>query len=432
MTRLRFGTMVVALLLLGGAGAADAQIGWEVEWHSADLTLIDTTPLQPPEGKPFYTKQVLGQVGNWLITSDDVWDPVTCAPELTGGVFTGLVAYSRDDQKARSQAFAGRCYKGILELKTADPRSTLADLQTDIAALRTLLLNYRGQAVTTMLGGMGPLSGVGNGCNGTYPCVLKFPYYRSPDDAIAGTHAVANRHWYVVIHPPKAPGKEDLKPQVNLNIDLRYFTRKKTGGAANAFLNNQFSDLWSTTSGWTFAPITAHTLTPEKEAFYRLFGYYASRLDELGVAAKDLASRFGGEVVNPSDPVLANKNMLNPNPKVDLCQLRGAFGVSLRTYHPLKKYFGDGPDALYQVKNATPRQVLDFYQTHSCPFTTPDVTVLPFLSDGSILPAGTLMPVFEFRHPTADPCFALIDHVATGAGNLATLAAGCHADITTF
>lgn len=421
---------LATLLLCVSTTAAHAQIGWEVEWHSADLTVIDTSGTAP-EGKPFYVKEVLGQFGNWLVTSDDVKYAVSCPPALTGR-FTTLVAYDRKDQVAHARPHAGRCYKGVIEFKTAVPRTTATDIEADFRELRAVLERLRAQPVTTEVSGMGPLDGTGNGCHNAFPCVLEFPYYAKASHALNGGTPMAGRRWYLVVQPNKG-GVEDIRPQVNINIDLDYFAARSGN---NPFLDAQFAELWETTQGWQFADITAHTLTTEKRGFYRVFGYYAAKLDGLAKEREDLARMFKAKVVPPqSAPQVAGKNRLNPNPKVDFCQLRASFGVSLRTYKPLHAYFGDdGTRRVYRIINETPLKVLELYQLPSCPFTTSDVGLLPFLSQGGPITAGKRAPVFELRHPGSDDqaCFALTAYVGDGKGDPATLAANCYANISTF
>lgn len=429
--------LVAAIVILAAGRAAHAEVGWEVEWD-VELTQVEGDGVTAPaEGNVFYIKKTLGREGNWLITSDDVWDAVQCPPEILAlfppGTTQGIQAYARKDE-LRANPKPGKCFKGIIEFKSETPLVNQAGIQTDMTALRALIQRWLTDATVATVartGGAPPLPGVshaagpagnGNGgCNNTFPCVLRFPVYDNPTDAINQVNAVAGRWWYVVIRNANV----SLRPQVNLNVPLTYFAAP---GSPNAFVNAQFQDLWATTAGptpWAFTAIFAHTATPEKLGFYRLFGYYARRMDELAQARSDLVYMMTKVRLPITAKIEANKNKLNPNTKFDMCELRTALGGAA-TYIPLRTYFG-ASGSIYRVKNGTPRQVLDFWTPDHCRFTSKDVSLRPFLFNGLI------RPLFEFRHPGAnEACFDLITWIATGTGNLAALAQQCDVDSSVF
>jgi hypothetical protein len=457
MTRKALFLSSVLLLLL--SGRASAQVGWEVEW-GVDLMLIEGDGIAAPaEGSLFYVKQTLGREGNWLITSDDVWEARACAPEvlalfpknappstlaadpptpLLGGHTYGLVAWPRKRQppvlvpgRTPGTRLSDRCFHGIIEFKTETPRMTALDIQSDMTALRNLIQRWRTDAVRPTvprpLGGVlaapPPLPGVTaaagaalgaglGGCNNTFPCVLRLPYYDNHALALAGGPGHLTKHWYVVI---TNHNNVQFRPQVNLNIPIRYFANLNNAGtgpaSTNTFVNTQFQELWSDTLAWNFG----YVLNDARKGFYRLYGWYAKRMDELAAARR----------VPVTQHHVAQKNALNPNIKFDFCALKDRFNL---VDGPLNGYYGDG-GSIYRVANARPRQVLrnPVPGGNDCRFVTRDVTLRPFTV------GGHARPLFEFRHPGANQaCFDLIDHVATGAGNVANLAAQCHTDTSVF
>lgn len=438
---------------------ARAQVGWEVEW-GVDLMLVDGDGMTAPaEGTAFYVKETLGREGNWLITSDDVWDARMCAPEvlalfpkatapkvlapdpptpLGAGSTYGLMAWQRSKQppsavpgRAPGDRRANSCYHGIIEFKNEVPRATAADIQNDMTALRNLMQRWRTDAVRPAvarahplgLAAPPPLPGVATasgaaigaglgGCNNVFPCVLRFPYYATTADAIAQVNAVPNKFWYVVI---TNTNNAQIRPQVNLNIPIRYFANLDATGSrpasTNTFVNTQFANLWSDTAAWNFGVV----LNDARKGFFRLYGWYAQQLDTIA----------SGRGIPNATHFVAQKNALNPNPKFDFCALKDHFNV---IHGSLNGFYG-AAGTIYRVKNVRPRQVLQdpVPATAVCRFVTSDVTLRPFLV------AGHVRPLFEFRHPGANQaCFELIDWVSTGAGNLGALATQCQTDTSVF
>jgi hypothetical protein len=424
--------LLASAIVLSLGRAAHAEIGWEVEWD-VELTQVsgDGTGA-PADAETFWIKETLGREGNWLITSDDVWDRVTCPPEILAlfpaGTTQGIRAYARDDDGKTGAAKTNKCFKGIIEFKSQVPLVNQAGIQTDMNDLRALIQRWLTDPLPAPVARVGaaPLPGLANvsgpagngGCANAFPCVLRFPVYANENDAINQVNAVPNHFWYVVIKSANVT----FRPQVNLNVPLTYFSQP---GSPNGFVNAQFQELWQTTTPWTFAPIKLHSLTPERRAFYRLYGFYARKMDELAKAQADMVYIMTKVRPSITAPIEANKNKLNPNVKFDFCELRAAIGVTT-TYIPLKSYFGP-TGSVHAVVNATPIKMLGIWPYANCRFTSKDVTLRPFLFN------GVIRPLFEFRHPGANqPCFDLTTWVANGTGNLAALAQQCDIDSTVF
>lgn len=448
-----------SLFVLCSSAEAHAQVGWEVEW-GVDLMLVDGDGMNAPaEGSAFFVKETLGREGNWLITSDDVWDARMCTPEvlalfpkstapgvlapdppapLGAGDTYGLMAWQRNQQpptmvpgRAPGNRRANRCYHGIIEFKNEQPRTAAVDIQNDMTALRNLMQRWRTDAVLPTvarthplgLAAPPPLPGVASaggaamgaglgGCNNVFPCVLRLPYYGTTADAIAQVNPVPNKFWYVVI---TTTNTSQIRPQVNLNIPIRYFANTNALGngpaSTNTFVKGQFDPLWRHTPTWNFGIV----LNDSRKGFFRLYGWYAQQMDTLARALN----------VPNATHFVAQKNALNPNPKFDFCALKDHFNAINGS---LNGFYGNA-GTIYRVQNARPRQVLQdpVPATAACRFVTNDVTLRPFLV------AGHARPLFEFRHPGANQaCFQLIDWVSTGAGNLGALAAQCHTDTSVF
>jgi hypothetical protein len=364
-------------LWLLSVGTAHAQVGWEVEWNNVDVMLIDHTVGQNATSIEIGAKERFAVVGadgtRWNVETDDAHlNPTPCPAEVRRRWPT-IQSAAGGGHAVRP----GRCWQAYVEFNTVVPRRTNVEIRAHMQALQAAIAGYQANGLLAQ--------DHANGGGGI---------------AIIPAAGNANRDW--VISMPQDFVRFSSR-QVNMDIPLTYFQPNAAPGA-NRFLNAQFADFWGSNLQ---APV-ALRVGGATEGFYKIFEYYARRLDLRGAPF--------------------NKNTLNPNMKFNMCAARNAANAWHANF--VTAFSAGGQ---YQVQQAAARRVLvqAAAANDECRFTTDDVTEIPVAGNH---------PVWEFRVPDDRyACFHVLEIVRGwlnaggaepgGGQGLQTKSTDCAADV---